>query len=156
MNSIVSPQASELDLIIKIKKYAYLLVTMPSVVLLMSAWLGQKYGYMDIFAFTTVCFVFILVPILDHIIGQDPGRFFISLWSKFIRFLPHAYLHNFLNAWSLEAKKLKRKGKSLFSVSNELIWWYGISLIFSSICGFLWGWAGVGYFFAQSFVAFFF
>jgi alkane 1-monooxygenase len=70
------------------------------------------------------------------------------------KFLPHAYLHNFLNAWELESDKLKRKGKGLLSFSNELIWWYSISFIFAAICGALWGWAGVAYFFAQSFIAF--
>ncbi len=267
MNSTnIAASSSDLDLIIKIKKYAYLLVTLPSLILLASVWLGNEYGFKDLFAFTTLIFVFVLVPIFDHIIGKDPvnpdeeiqvpelskevfyriltllclpmqiatiiygGHILMSAdlswigqlgwvlsvgtvgaivainvghelihkdpiieqWAggllfacvtyggfkvEHVRghhvnvstpedasssrygqtlysFLPHAYLHNFLNAWSLEAKKLKRKNKSLFSLSNELIWWYGISLVFAGVCGALWGWAGVAYFFAQSFVAF--
>jgi alkane 1-monooxygenase len=266
MNTIAASPSSELDLIIRIKKYAYLLVILPSLVLLTSTWLGEQYGYRDLFAFTTVFFVFVMVPIFDHIIGQDPvnpneetqvpelskevfyriltllclpmqvatilygghvlmngelsllgqigwvlsvgtigaivainvghelihkdpiieqwaggllfacvtyggfkvehirghhvhvsttedassSRFGQSLYA----FLPHAYLHNFLNAWKLEAKKLNRKGKKLLSFSNELIWWYAISFAFAALCGVLWGWAGIGYFFAQSFIAF--
>lgn len=266
MNSSTSTQSSDSDFIIKIKKYAYLLVTLPSLMILASVWLGNQYGHMDFFAFITVIIVFTLVPALDHIIGQDPvnpdeitqvpelskevfyriltllclpmqiatifygghilmstemswiGQFgwilsigtvgaivainvghelihkdpIIEQWAggllfacvtyggfkvehvrghhvhvstpddasssrygqSLYKFLPHAYLHNFLNAWNLEAKKLKRKGKGLLSFSNELIWWYSISFIFAAICGVLWGWTGVAYFFAQSFIAF--
>jgi alkane 1-monooxygenase len=266
MNSSTSTQSSDSDFIIKIKKYAYLLVTLPPLMILASVWLGNQYGHMDFFAFVTVIIVFTLVPALDHIIGQDPvnpdeitqvpelskkvfyriltllclpmqiatifygghilmltemswvGQFgwilsigtvgaivainvghelihkdpIIEQWAggllfacvtyggfkvehvrghhvhvstpddasssrygqSLYKFLPHAYLHNFLNAWNLEAKKLKRKGKGLLSFSNELIWWYSISFIFAAICGVLWGWTGVAYFFAQSFIAF--
>jgi len=262
----LNTQQDKLDLIIKIKKYAYLLVTLPSLILIASVWLGNQYGYKDLFAFTTLVFVFVLVPIFDHIFGQDPvnpdeetqvpelskevfyriltllclpmqiatilygghilsatdmswiGQLgwvlsvgtvgaivainvghelihkdpLIEQWAggllfacvtyggfkiehvrghhvhvstpsdasssrygqSLYAFLPHAYLHNFLNAWKLEAKKLKHKGKNLFSLSNELIWWYSISFIFAGICGAFWGWTGVAYFFAQSFVAF--
>ena len=45
---------------------------MPSLILLASVWLGNQYGHENIFAFTTLFFVFVLVPIFDHIIGQDP------------------------------------------------------------------------------------
>lgn len=266
MHATTLPNTGKPDLVIKIKKYAYLLVALPSLVLLTSVWLGQTYNSMNIFAFTTVFFVFVLVPIFDHMIGQDPvnpdeehqvpklskeifyriltllclpmqlatmlygGHILMSVEMSWVgqlgwilsvgtigaivainvghelihkdplieqwaggllfacvtyggfkvehvrghhvhvstpedasssrygqslyAFLPHAYLHNFLNAWSLEAKKLKRKGLSVFSIRNELIWWYGISFVLAGVCGVLWGWAGVGYFFAQSFVAF--
>lgn len=262
----LNSQQNDLDMIVKIKKYAYLLVTLPSLLLLASVWLGEQYGYKDLFSFTTLFFVFVLVPLLDHAIGKDPvnpdestqvpalskevfyriltllclplqiasiiygghvlmthefswvGQFGwilsvgtvgaivainvghelihkepkIEQWAggllfscvcygsfkvEHVRghhvnvstpadasssrygqtlysFLPHAYLHNFLNAWKLEAAKLKRKGKNPLSLSNELIWWYAISFAFAGLCAFLWGWAGLGYFLAQSFVAF--
>jgi alkane 1-monooxygenase len=262
----LTAQATDLDLIVKVKKYAYLLVTLPSLLLLTSVWLGEQFGHIDTFSFTTLFFVFILVPIFDHIIGQDPvnpdeetqvpalskqvfyriltllclplqiasiiygghilmtadfswiGKIgwvlsvgtvgaivainvghelihkdpLIEQWAggllfscvtyggfkvehvrghhvtvstpecasssrygqTLYEFLPHAYLHNFLNAWKLEAKKLQRKGKSPLSLSNELIWWYGFSLVFAGVCGLLWGWVGIAYFFVQSFVAF--
>lgn len=54
------------------------------------------------------------------------SRYGQSLYS----FLPHAYKHNFLNAWRLEAERLKRKGLPALHWRNELIWWYAISALF--------------------------
>ncbi|OZG71241.1 alkane 1-monooxygenase [Hahella sp. CCB-MM4] len=70
------------------------------------------------------------------------------------QFLPHAYLHNFLNAWKLESRRLKKKGCSPFSLQNELIWWYGLSLIWLAVCIFFWGIEGGLFFLGQSFIAF--
>lgn len=70
------------------------------------------------------------------------------------QFLPHAYYHNFMNAWSLEAKKLKRKNLPALHWKNELIWWYGISLATMIGFGLVWGWMGALFFIAQSFFAF--
>lgn len=69
-------------------------------------------------------------------------------------FLPHAYLHNFTSAWKLESQRLKRKGLSPFSWRNELIWWYGISILFTVAATIAWGWMGAVFFLAQSFFAF--
>ncbi len=44
------------------------------------------------------------------------------------QFLPHAYKYNFLNAWRLEAVRLRKKGLPVFGWQNELIWWYLLSL----------------------------
>ena len=68
-------------------------------------------------------------------------------------FLPHAFVHNFINAWRLEADYLKRKGKKAFSIHNELIWWYGISFALAGVFFAVWGWMGVLFFFGQSFFA---
>ncbi|MDF1762904.1 MAG: fatty acid desaturase, partial [Oleibacter sp.] len=68
-------------------------------------------------------------------------------------FLPHAYAHNFMNAWRLEAAKLKRKGLSAFHWRNELIWWYSISVLFAVIGGVFFGWLGALFFIVQSFFA---
>lgn len=51
------------------------------------------------------------------------ARFGQSLYQ----FLPHAYKHNFLNAWNLEAQRLKRKGLPALHWRNELVWWYALS-----------------------------
>ncbi|KEF31892.1 Alkane-1 monooxygenase [Marinobacter nitratireducens] len=69
-------------------------------------------------------------------------------------FLPQAYVRNFLNAWKLEAQKLSRKGTPVFSWRNELLWWYGISLL--ALVGFTvaFGWIGAAFFLGQSFIAF--
>jgi alkane 1-monooxygenase len=54
------------------------------------------------------------------------SRFGQSLYA----FLPHAYKHNFLNAWKLEAERLKRRSLPALHWRNELIWWYAISALF--------------------------
>ena len=68
-------------------------------------------------------------------------------------FLPKAFARNFLNAWKLEAQRLRRKGHSPFSARNELIWWYAISGLFALGFFLAFGWAGVVFFLAQSFFA---
>lgn len=69
-------------------------------------------------------------------------------------FLPHAYKHNFLNAWQLEAERLKRKGLPALHWRNELIWWYAISAAFTAAFGLAFGWLGVLFFLGQSAMAF--
>lgn len=78
------------------------------------------------------------------------SRYGQSLYS----FLPHAYKHNFLNAWKLEAERLKRKGLSPLSRHNELIWWYALSGVFLLGFTIAFGWLGALFFLGQSFVAF--
>ncbi len=77
------------------------------------------------------------------------ARFNQSLYE----FLPHAYYHNFRNAWLLQKKNLERKNKSLWSYSNELIWWYGLSILQLVLFSVLWGWQGAIFFLGQSFIA---
>ena len=69
-------------------------------------------------------------------------------------FLPHAYLHNFLNAWKLEYKALQSKNKGFFSFSNELFYWYGFSLVLTGAFYLLFGMSGMTFFLVQSFLAF--
>jgi alkane 1-monooxygenase len=68
-------------------------------------------------------------------------------------FLPRAYKHNFLNAWALEAQRLKRKGLPALHWRNELIGWYAISAAFLLGFGLTFDWLGVLFFLGQSFVA---
>lgn len=77
------------------------------------------------------------------------ARFNQSLYQ----FLPHAYKHNFLNAWKLEATRLKRAGRSPISPRNELIWWYVLSAVLLAGFIFAFGWMGAVFFLGQSFVA---
>ncbi|WP_111494778.1 alkane 1-monooxygenase [Marinobacter bohaiensis] len=70
------------------------------------------------------------------------------------QFLPQAYRRNFMNAWRLEAQKLTRKGHSPLSWRNELIWWYGITVLALVACTLGFGWLGAAYFLGQCFVAF--
>lgn len=69
-------------------------------------------------------------------------------------FLPHAYAHNFLNAWKLEAERLKRKHLPALHWRNELIAWYSISALLLLSFGVAFGWLGALFFIAQSVVAF--
>jgi alkane 1-monooxygenase len=75
-------------------------------------------------------------------------------------FLPRAYVLNFLNAWKLQKARLAKKGLSLLSTKNELIWYYGFSLVVSLLMGVFFSvlgaefWMGVAFFFFQSFIAF--
>ncbi|MDO3720687.1 alkane 1-monooxygenase [Marinobacter sp. chi1] len=78
------------------------------------------------------------------------SRYNQSLYS----FLPQAYVRNFINAWKLEAERLKRKGHKALSWRNELIWWYGISLMVCVAFTVAFGWLGAAFFLAQSFIAF--
>ena len=72
-----------------------------------------------------------------------------SVWD----FLPRALAHNFLTAWQLEADYLRRKGLKPFSVHNELIWWYAISVLFALSFFALWGWQGALFFLLVGLVA---
>ena len=67
--------------------------------------------------------------------------------------MPHPYLHNFLNAWRLEAERLKRKGLPALCRQNELIWWYSLSGLFALGFSLAFGWLGLAFFLGQSFAA---
>ncbi|HFT4723316.1 TPA: alkane 1-monooxygenase AlkB1, partial [Pseudomonas aeruginosa] len=69
------------------------------------------------------------------------------------QFLPHAYKYNFLNAWRLEAVRLRKKGLPVFGWQNELIWWYLLSLALLVGFGWAFGWLGMVFFLGQAFVA---
>lgn len=78
------------------------------------------------------------------------SRFGQSLYA----FLPHAYRHNFLNAWKLEAERLKRRSLPALHWRNELIWWYAISALF--LLGFTLALGALGalFFLGQAVIAF--
>ncbi len=69
-------------------------------------------------------------------------------------FLPHAYYHNFRNAWLLEKKRLDRKGQRFLGPHNELVWWYLISVALLAAFSWAFGASGALFFLAQSFFAF--
>lgn len=89
-----------------------------------------------------------------HVHVSTPNDASSSRYNQSIYdFLPKAFLHNFTNAWRLEAERLKRKGKSPLSVYNELIWWYSISGLFALTFFAVFGWMGLLFFIGQSFFA---
>lgn len=249
---------------VALRKYAYLLFALPLCLPFVSLLLAERWGHIDLFAWSTVLFLFGVVPLLDHVVGTDPtnadeesqvpalsaeryyrfltlacvpafgaliawgghifserdfgvvgaagwimsigvvGGLAITVAHELIHksgkleqnagglllamvcyagfkvehvrghhvhvstpedassarfnqslytFLPHAYKHNFLNAWKLEALRLNRAGRSAFSLRNELIWWYLLSA--GMLAGFFaaFGWMGAVFFLGQSFVA---
>lgn len=69
------------------------------------------------------------------------------------QFLPHAFKHNFLNAWKLEAKRLAGKNLPALHWRNELIWWYTLSFSLLVLFSVLWGWVGAFYYIAQGLLA---
>lgn len=77
------------------------------------------------------------------------SRFNQSLYS----FVPQAVVRNFIAGWRLQKEYLARKGKSAFSLENELIWWYACSFAFAACFYAAFGWIGVAFFFAQGFIA---
>lgn len=58
------------------------------------------------------------------------ARFGQSAWH----FLPRALLRNTVNAWKLEAQRLRQLGRSPLSAGNELLWWSALWLLLA--CGF--------------------
>ncbi len=78
------------------------------------------------------------------------SRFGQSLYA----FLPHAYKHNFLNAWRLEAERLKRRCLPALHWRNELIWWYAISALLLLGFTLAFGWLGALFFLGQALTAF--
>lgn len=71
------------------------------------------------------------------------------------QFLPRAYYHNFKNAWLLQAKRLKRQKKQFWNpLHNELLSLYAVSLGLTLYFGLSYGWLGVVFYLACSFVSF--
>lgn len=103
---------------------------------------------------------------IEHIYGHHihvstPQDASSSRYNQSVyNFLPNAYIHNFLNAWKLQKTRLAKKGLSLLSVQNELIWYYTFSVCIALLMGgffVLLGaefWMGIAFFAMQSFVAF--
>ena len=56
------------------------------------------------------------------------ARFGQSVWN----FLPRALLRNTVNAWKLEAQRLRQLGRSPLSAGNELLWWSALWLLLAS------------------------
>lgn len=68
-------------------------------------------------------------------------------------FVPRALLRNTLNAWRLEAERLRRFGKSPISPRNELIGWQLAVIAFGTTAWAVAGWSGVAGFLMQGLVA---
>lgn len=69
-------------------------------------------------------------------------------------FIPRAVFMNIKNAFALESKRLAVKGQSAWSVHNELLVWYGLSLLMAVAAWLAFGFDGLVFFVAQGVVAF--
>jgi len=72
-----------------------------------------------------------------------------SLWQ----FLPAALRQNAANAWRLEAQRLRRAGRSSWSLHNEMIGWTLLWLALVAAAAMLAGIVGAAFFVAQGIVA---
>lgn len=76
-----------------------------------------------------------------------------KLGQSLYQFLPQAIYRNVINGFKLEAKNLKRKGKSPWSLENELIWWTLLTASFYLMSYLYAGISGLIYFGAASLMA---
>lgn len=264
-NSVGNSYRSSHSLSYIIKKMGYCLTLLPVIFLPFSYWVGKYFSQIDLWAYFPLFFVYMVIPIIDHIVGTDsvnpdeesevpamskewfypfltllsvPVQFtclfyamtiFVSgelsifgqigwllsmgtvggiiainvghelihkdtkieQWAgglllasvnyagfkvehlrghhvhvstpedasssryqqNLYHFLAHAFKHNFLNAWKLEAKRLANKALPAFHWRNELIWWYTLSFALLVLFGITWGWIGAFFYIAQGFLA---
>ncbi|SNT36570.1 alkane 1-monooxygenase [Ekhidna lutea] len=83
---------------------------------------------------------------------EDPSsaRYGEMLYTFWVRSVVFAYL----SAWKLEAKRLKKKGVSPFSIHNEMLRFQIIQVAFTLGIGLLFGWIVMGYFIAAAIMGF--
>ncbi len=83
---------------------------------------------------------------------EDPSsaRYGEMLYSFWIRSVVFAYL----SAWKLEAQRLGKKGKSALSLSNEMLQFQIIQIIFTVGIGLVFGWTVMGYFILAAIIGF--
>lgn len=109
------------------------------------------------FLLSLVCYAGFKVEHLrgHHVHVSTPEDASSSRYNQSLyEFLPQAYGRNFVNAWKLEAKRLKGKSQNVVSWHNELIWWYSLSALALIAFTVAFGWLGAAYFLGQSFIAF--
>lgn len=83
---------------------------------------------------------------------EDPSsaRYGEMLYAFWIRSVVFAYV----SAWKLEANRLKKKGKSPLSLSNEMLRFQLIQIGLTIGIGFLFGWVVMGYFIMAAVIGF--
>lgn len=96
---------------------------------------------------------------IEHVLGhhtwvataRDPSS--APRGMSVYRFVPGAIVHNAVNAFRLEAGKLKRRGYSAWSWRNELWWWSGFTIGFGALLGVAFGPKALALFAGQAVVA---
>jgi len=69
------------------------------------------------------------------------------------QFLSIVYVHNQLSAWVLEKERLAKRNLPLWHWKNELIWWYGVSVLLLIGLTMLFGISGFVFFLGVSWVS---
>jgi alkane 1-monooxygenase len=69
-------------------------------------------------------------------------------------FVLQAVPRNIMAAIQLEAQRLRRLGKPVWHYRNEFLQWTMLSVLMALALGYVFGWAGLAFFIAQSVVAF--
>jgi alkane 1-monooxygenase len=75
------------------------------------------------------------------------------LGQSLYHFLPRALWGNAYRAWSLEARRLRAHGLPALHLRNELVLWYGLSVLFAVGFGMAFGWQAAAAFLIQGLVA---
>lgn len=74
---------------------------------------------------------------------QDPSS--ARLGESIYRFWLRSVSGTYVNAWRLENDRLRRAGKSVFSLANEMIWMDLGKVFYLGLVWWLFGWTGVGF-----------
>lgn len=86
-------------------------------------------------------------------VGTSKDRTTACYNQTVYQFLRTVFPANFIHGWRLELEYLSQRGFSPWDWRNELIWWHLASLTLAVMLTALFGWAGLVYFLAQSFIA---
>lgn len=74
-------------------------------------------------------------------LDSSSARLGENLYSFWVRSVTGVYV----GAWRLENERLRRAGKSVFSIENEMIWFQVIQLLYLLLVGYIFGWTMVGF-----------
>ena len=66
---------------------------------------------------------------------EDPAT--AKKGENFYKFWFRSVFHGYFDAWNLEKQRLKKKGSNILSISNQMIWFTLLPLIFCGIVTFL-------------------
>lgn len=82
---------------------------------------------------------------------KDPSS--AKAGQSLFHFLPRSIWNNTLNAWRLEAKRLRLFKLHAWHWRNEMLWWYVITLLIVSIIGWQFGGTGILVWLGQALLA---
>jgi alkane 1-monooxygenase len=72
---------------------------------------------------------------------EDPAS--ARMGESFWAFLPRTVLGSLISAWDLERERLKRKGKSIWSIQNEILQAWSLTILLYGVLMFWLGWSAL-------------